>query len=625
MGLERKSLAVLRVLRETAAASHGATLLWLVGAMLLLGGLGAAVSVMTPSTTQSKLEQEAAMRAYYNANAGLNFIKSMEKSNEVAKVNYATFISEMGGGDVVTYAMAGGGEFSFQINSVNSNGANGNYVITNLVGSIGANTNGSRYSYIIYGAGKGISENSSYQVEGPKSVTGQEKYVFSGGVVNISASAESVDGSIYGRTSVTLVEDATVTGDVVSNGNVKMGSRVKVNGSVCSDGSIVMAEENVVGGSVNAKSNVTMESRTSTGPITAGGNLVLSGSGQVINGDINAAGDVTISSSGKVNGSIYAAGAVTVNSAGGVVTGDIHAGGAITINSKITIGGGVFGGSVVTMANDSISVGLDVNAASSVSFTGYGGNYPGNVYANGAINIPQKTTISKNIASGGNITISGWSTCIKGVASAKGSIEACSGSSCGSGDCYIGSRLPNQAAVKAPTAPTSPSKYVACTVEPVPNPPKNEKTTDGALVLKRNKTKTFTEGIYYFSSISGEGNATVAFDLSKGDIAIFSTGAVSLGNPTNILVSTDGSTYKELTDVDKSLAAKIYLESNSSIFLDWKADWFGTLFSRGNITFAGGNTFIGSYASQSGSSSVNSGSGYSMTYVPSNYAIANWY
>jgi predicted acyltransferase (DUF342 family) len=605
-------------------------MLWAIGALVVMGLVGAGIAVMTPSTTQSKFEQEAGMRAYYNANAGLNFVVSMHKVSELNNVSFSNYVSMMGGGGTASYDIDSDGYFTYALGNVVANGVNGTYQIMNLTGTVTNAAGAAAYGYVVYGGGKGNSSVLSYVPigSGSKTPTGAANYVFYGGAVAISASREQVIGNIYGRDSITLADNAVVTGNLVSNGNVKVGSKGAVTGFICSDGSVSLTEDNVVGGTINANGSVTMESRTTSGSITAGGNVTLNGSAQKISGSINSGGDVTIASSANVTGDIVAKGSVIVSSSGSVISGSIHAGKDITINSKITVGGGLYSGAVMTLADDSISIGGDINAGTKAIFSGSGGSYLQNVYAGSDVNITAKTTINKNVEAAGKISIANsgtWNTCIAGVAKATGTISSCSGTSCGSGNCYIGATLQKQASVKAPLSPNSPASYVPCESVGVPSPPKNTNTKDGVLNVPNGGSVTFKGGTYYYSSITMEYNSTVYLDLSGSDITIFSTGNVALNGATKIKVSKDGTNYYDITSVDSALAAKVYLESNGSITLAYSSDWFGTLFARGSITFGGGNTFIGAYASQTGSASVTSGSGYSMTYVPSNYAIANWY
>ena len=74
------------------------------------------------------------MRAYYNANAGLNYIMGMQQFSQVNGTSFSNFASAMGGGSAVAYNMGSGGNFSFQLGNMVANGTNGTYQVTSLVG-----------------------------------------------------------------------------------------------------------------------------------------------------------------------------------------------------------------------------------------------------------------------------------------------------------------------------------------------------------------------------------------------------------------------------------------------------------------------------------------------------------
>lgn len=614
-----------RIRRLLSGRAVGASMLWAIGALVVLGAVGAGIALMSPSALQSKLEQEAGMRAYYNANAGLNFLKSMRETAESQKIPFANYIAMMGGENNTTFSLPNNDAFYYKLGSVSGTPSNGAYQITDLGGMVLDKSGKALYTYIIYGNGKILNENYYYDPDsGGNDPVGASKNIATGASLYISASKEKVSGDASTTGDVTIADNATMDGSINAGGNISIGSKSSLTGYLCSGGSINLVEDNVIGGPVRAKDDVTMESRTETGSITAGGDVYLSGTSQEINGDINAGGDITIASAAQIHGNITAGGSVIVKSAGAHIEGSIQAGKDVTINSGITIDDEIVAGGSVNLADSSISVANNISAQGNVNFTGWDGKYNKDVIAGSGISITGKTKIGGSVESGGKIYINAWNTCIVGVAKAVNDITSCSGGGCGSGDCYIGSSLQNQGSVQAPDSPDSPNAFVPCSITKLPDPPLNERTDNGALTVKRGKDVTFTEGIYYYSSINVSGGATIKLDVSKGDIVIFSTGAVSFGNPTNILISTDGSTYKPMSEVDKEYAAKVYLESNGNIFLDWAANWYGTLFARGTLTFDGGNTLVGSYASLVGTIGVSSGSGYSMTYVESNYAKTNW-
>jgi hypothetical protein len=133
---------------------------------------------------------------------------------------------------------------------------------------------------------------------------------------------------------------------------------------------------------------------------------------------------------------------------------------------------------------------------------------------------------------------------------------------------------------------------------------------------------TLKGGTYIFNKIDLAWAVTLNLDLSGEDITIFCLGPVTM-DALDIYVSTDGSTWKAMKDVDKSYAAKVYLEAHDNITLKWAADWFGTLFSTKVVSFGGSNELIGAVAMLG--SKTDYAWANNIVYVPSNYAMAHWY
>ena len=111
--------------RVFLSRANGSSLLWAIGALVLLSVVGATVALMSPAALQSKLEQEAGMRAYYNANAGLNYILGEQQAEQLNQTNFSDFLSKMGGSSVVSYDLGAGGKFSYRLGNAVSNGSNG--------------------------------------------------------------------------------------------------------------------------------------------------------------------------------------------------------------------------------------------------------------------------------------------------------------------------------------------------------------------------------------------------------------------------------------------------------------------------------------------------------------------
>lgn len=150
---------------RSLAGQCGATLLYVIGAIVLLGGIAAALAVMSPSTTQSKLEQEAGDRAFYNAQSGLNFIYSMAAAYKANGESINAFFNDYGGnGNLITYNLPGNGSFCYRlaVNSINSIDSNsGTFDISYLMGTVGSGQT-TKYAYLLYGGDRGSKNTIDY-------------------------------------------------------------------------------------------------------------------------------------------------------------------------------------------------------------------------------------------------------------------------------------------------------------------------------------------------------------------------------------------------------------------------------------------------------------------------------
>jgi predicted acyltransferase (DUF342 family) len=562
----RESKGLTRLVRGWSDA-RGSTLLYVIGAVTLLAALGAGIAVMSPSAIQSKLEQEAGMRAFYNAQSGLNFILSMKAANSENGNGIVNFVNAMGGNNTtVTYNLPNNGQFTYALYASNVNGLNGSLTISNLAGAVLSENGAPLYTSLIYGGSHGSSGSSDYNATANNtnnSINSGSNYTLMSTNSSVYVAGNAIIiGNIYGANVTT--EQANLTGNVVSQGNTTLNYNTYINGNVCSG------------------SNATL---TQT----------------VVTGSVSAAKDVYLNYGVQIGGSVYS-------------------GGNVVMSSSVTVGGAVHAqGSVQLSYGDSI--GSNVYANGNITFNGASATISGNAYSGSSIVFTD--TGSKNES---------WGSKIVGKAVAASSISLGDGTSVGSST--ISSSYPPN--VK-PTAPTSCSvvstpkaaTYTAGTTNiPVawgvttysttnPLPPGKYKD----LTLSGGSPLTLKAGIYYFNSISIGWGSTLNLDVSGGDITIFVVGTADINATAGINVSTDGSTWKTMATVDKSYAARVYLEAHSAITLEWGVNWFGTLFSTNSITFGGGNTIIGAYAT-TGTNTLSWAA--SVTYVESDYAKSNW-
>lgn len=534
------------------AGNRGSTLLYVIGALVVLGAIGAGIAVMSPSATQSKLEQEAGERAFYNAQSGLNFIMSMQGYYAANGTTVNNFINAMGGNNtLITYNVPGNGQFSYRLQLNATNGANGTYNVAYLLGRSADSSGNFKYSYLAYGGDRGSSDSYNYNAN----TGGASKYVLAsyGSAVNVAGSAV-ITGDIYGQSFTS--QQTNITGNIISQGNANLNFSTHVTGNLCAKGDVVLDQSSVTG-SVNATGNVTMKFASSvTGSVYAGGYITMAES-TTIGGSAHAQNYLTTGFSTNIGTSAYSNNDITFGGTAAQIAKDAYAGKSITLNWACSVGN-------QAVACDNVSVVYGSSVGSSLISC----SYPPNVKptAPSACTVTTSPKVASFTAGTTNITV-GWGGTTYNTAN-----------------------------------PLAPGKY-------------KKLTLSGASPL------TLKAGTYYFSSIDIGYGSTLNLDVSGGDITIFVTGAVDVNATGGINVSTDGTTWKSMTAVDKSYAARVYLEAHSAIGLEWATNWFGTLFSTDSFSFAGDNTIIGSYVS-TGSGTLSWAA--KVTYVGSNYAAANW-
>jgi len=147
--------------------NRGSALLYVIGALLALGAVGAGIAVMSPSSMQSKLEQEAGARAYYNAQSGRNFIYAIAKSSSYNNVKVNDFMTRMGNGNSVVYKISNNDQFNFTLSFSNATANSVDYVISSLIGEVQDSENNTQYSYLLYGGAKGGTVPQQYKSNSP--------------------------------------------------------------------------------------------------------------------------------------------------------------------------------------------------------------------------------------------------------------------------------------------------------------------------------------------------------------------------------------------------------------------------------------------------------------------------
>lgn len=272
------------------SSARGSTLLYVVAALAVLGGIAAGVAILSPTATQSKLEQESGERAFYNAQSGLNYILSTQRAFEANGNDFNEFINAMGGNDIrVAYNLPANDKFEY---SLISNGNNG-YYIRNVVGFAEGAT-GAQSAYMIDGNSHTIVYN-PIKSNGSPAQTGNT-VIASGYSQGILIAKEIVvhDGSTLEDDISSLSTDKKLT----LHGSVRWTGT-----SLCSNDGVEISGGSTINGDINSHGNVLISSSTINGNVYAAGDVTID-RGSTINGDIHAQGNIDLKN-GRINGDIY--------------------------------------------------------------------------------------------------------------------------------------------------------------------------------------------------------------------------------------------------------------------------------------------------------------------------------
>lgn len=562
----------------------------MIAALVVVGAAGAGVALMSPSALRGKVEQEAGMRAYYNANSGLQFIQSINNTAQSSNINFTDFTNLMGGGTVMTYGMPHNGTFSYQLGNILPNGVNGTYQIINLNGTVRDDKNNDVYLSVLYGGGRGRGQVVNYTIHpsggnlwnyvnyskkdidlsGSTKVIGDvsaNMITFGGGTV--------VEGSVKtsSKTQTLKIVGASIGGEgkvVCSNSNIDIGYAGIINGNIYSKGYVKVSDGGYFKGDVYAKTNVEISgSGYFEGTIYAGGDVKLSG-GAHIKGDVYAGGDVVISNGTEIDGNIHAGGSVIINVGG--ITKNVYAGGSVYLNNSSTY----------------------IN---------------GNVYTHGTV-----VCVSENVVKG----------TIDDIYAMEGKI--CSFAREGHSVEYDPSVDPVSYVFGCDYDDALPDHEVKSATEAFSIP------WGGTYNGKRTITaRSSLDDYYSYTAFDVGGGTSLCLDLSNGGyITIFVSGTVNIQG--NIYVkTTSGDCFIDENRVDSisetfyAYASKVYMDSSGSqtVTFGGATPWFGTLFAEGSVQLASGSKgYIGAIYSTNGNI-INSG-GNAGKYVEADYVKQRW-
>lgn len=315
------------------AATRGSVIVAVIGAIIVLGVLAAAIQKQFGTSSSSVVTENRADSANYAAYSGLTFA-SAQNDSALAAMHTA---------GATNYTLATGLTFNLTVGAKNS--GTGKYPVT----VIGTANSGTGYEANAY-----MSAAITPATSGNNNTGGVSDYVMStGGTAKV---AGYVAGDILANT-VTLQGGSTVAGSLtttstttplVISGGVNVGGTGEV---ICSNSSItVSGGSQVVNGTLYSQGDVTIDGgATVNGDIYAKGSVTVSG-GSTVNGNIHSQSTVGLTSanigSSSVKRYIYAAGTVTATG-GSTIYVDIHSQTNIALQN-ITVYGNMYAKTGVT-------------------------------------------------------------------------------------------------------------------------------------------------------------------------------------------------------------------------------------------------------------------------------------
>ncbi len=314
-------------------AARGSVIVAVIGAIIVLGVLAAAIQKQFGASSSSVVTENRADSANYAAYSGLTFA-SAQNDSALAAMHTA---------GATNYTLATGLTFNLTVGAKNS--GTGKYPVT----VIGTANSGTGYEANAY-----MSAAITPATSGNNNTGGVSDYVMStGGTAKV---AGYVAGDILANT-VTLQGGSTVAGSLtttstttplVISGGVNVGGTGEV---ICSNSSItVSGGSQVVNGTLYSQGDVTIDGgATVNGDIYAKGSVTVSG-GSTVNGNIHSQSSVSLTSanigSSSVKRYIYAAGTVTATG-GSTIYVDIHSQTNIALQN-ITVYGNMYAKTGVT-------------------------------------------------------------------------------------------------------------------------------------------------------------------------------------------------------------------------------------------------------------------------------------
>ncbi|WP_148208426.1 bactofilin family protein [Solidesulfovibrio magneticus] len=319
---------------SSTTATRGSVIVAVIGAIIVLGVLAAAIQKQFGTSSSSVVTENRADSATYAAYSGLAFAAAQNDSA----------LAAMHTAGATNYTLATGLTFNLTVGAKNT--GTGKYPVS----VIGTANPGAGYEANAYMSASITPVSSG----GGEDDGGVSDYVMSsGGTAKV---AGYVAGDVLANT-VTLQGGSTVAGSLtttstttplVISGGVTVGGTGEV---ICSNSSItVSGGSDVVNGTLYSQGDVTIDGgATVNGDIYAKGSVTVSG-GSTVNGNIHSQASVSLTSakigSSTVKRFIYAAGTVTATG-GSTIYVDIHSQTNIALQN-ITVYGNMYAKTGVT-------------------------------------------------------------------------------------------------------------------------------------------------------------------------------------------------------------------------------------------------------------------------------------
>lgn len=286
----------------------------------------------------------------------------------------------------------------------------------------------------------------------------------------------------------------------------------------------------------------------------------------------------------------------TYSGASGTFTAGTTTGNVTTTSANIA-SGSVIGGSYTYLGTSSTC--LDITGGVVIGTAG-SGNYVcsdscvvieggaivnGDVYAQG--NVTVSSTVNGNIYSGGDVYLN-WGAKVSGNIYAHGTVTWPAYFTGYSGTITTGAAVPSM-----------------CTSYSLPA----HKTVAASKALTVSNTYTFygtsnlADTSNAFTSIYSAAGSKICFDLSTSGtyVNIFDSGAMNINGDVYVRTSASTSCFDSANKVSSvnfagaAAASRVYADVKGSVTFNGGSNWFGTVFSAGNIYPGGGGVYIGAF------------------------------